>query len=406
MRAIYVDRHIPKMLLVKALKPVWSGVVYSPLSPSVFDTLPEPELPGTRWVRVRNRLCGICATDLSLLFVDANPTIAPAALPDAGRFYLGHEVVGDIVEAGDGVTRFNVGDRVIMDTRFQGATCLSQEIEPVCRHCEVGNYALCEKASAGHGPRGVGGGWGDGFTAHETELYAVPDDLTDEQAMMVEPIAVGMHAVLQHRPPDSGRALVLGCGSVGLNVLQSLRAVCHDCHITAMARYPHQVEMARTLGADEVIEDGDGYAATARITGASLYAGAFGNKMLLGGFDVVYDCVGSPTTLENSLRWARAGGTVVMVGIRLEPLKLDLNPIWYQEVDLVGLCGHGAESWNGTIQRTYDIVIEQLLRGNLTAESFITHRFPLEQWRDAIETAVDKRSGSIKVIFDYDNSRA
>lgn len=406
MRAVYVDRHIPKMLLVKALKPVWPDVVYSPLSPSALVDLPEPPLPGRRWVRVRNRLCGICATDLSLLFVEADPTIAPAALPDAGQFYLGHEVVGEIVEAGDGVTRFNVGDRVIMDTRFQGATCLSQEIEPACRHCTAGNYALCENASAGEGPRGVGGGWGDGFTAHETELYAVPDDLTDEQAMMIEPIAVGMRAVLQHRPPDSGQALVLGCGIVGLNVLQSLRAVCSDCHITAMARYPHQAAMARDLGADEVIEDGDGYAATARLTGASLYTGMFDNRMLLGGFDIVYDCVGSATTLENSLRWTRAGGKVVMVGITLRPLKVDLTPVWYQEVDLVGVCGHGAEMWNGTSRRTYDIVIEELRRGNLVAEALITHRFPLEQWRDAIETAMDKHSESIKVIFEYRKNRA
>lgn len=403
MRAICVDKHISKMLLVKALKPVWSNVVYSPLSPSAFVDLPEPALPGARWVRARNTLCGICASDLALLFVDADPAIAPAALPGTDRFYLGHEVVGEIIEVGSEITQFSVGDRVIMDTRFQGATCLSQEIEPVCRHCAAGNYALCENASAGKGSRGVGGGWGDGFTAHETELYAVPDDLTDEQGMMVEPIAVGMRAVLQHPPPESGHALVLGCGIVGLNVLQSLCAVHPDSQVTVMARYAHQREMARNLGADNVIEDGDGYTATARLTNASLYTGSFDNKMLLGGFDVVYDCVGSATTLENSLRWARAGGTVVMIGIKLKPLKLDLNPIWYQEVDLVGVYAHGAEPWNGATKRTYDVVVEQLRRGNLVAEPLITHRFPLEQWRTAIDTSLDKQSGAIKVIFEYDN---
>ena len=89
-------------------------------------------------MRVRNLQCGICASDLALLMAEADPTIAPAALPGNQRFYLGHEVVGEVVEVGEGVTTMRPGDRVIMDTRFQGATCLSQEIEPPCRHCAAG----------------------------------------------------------------------------------------------------------------------------------------------------------------------------------------------------------------------------------------------------------------------------
>ncbi|RME84481.1 MAG: hypothetical protein D6775_05350, partial [Caldilineae bacterium] len=174
MRAIYVDKDIPRMVVVKAIKPLWPGVVYSPLSPAHFADLPEPELPGARWIRVENILCGICATDLSLLNVSADPKIGPAALPGNRRFYLGHEVVSRVVEVGAGVTTLRPGDRVIMYTRFQGANCQSQEIHPPCRHCARGNYSLCENASLGVGPRGVGGGWGDGYTAHETEVMLVP----------------------------------------------------------------------------------------------------------------------------------------------------------------------------------------------------------------------------------------
>lgn len=401
MRAIYVDKHIPKVLFVKGLRRIWPEVVFSPLSPSRYADLPEPKLPGPRWIRVRNRMCGICATDLSLLFVEAEPTIAPAALPGTDRFYLGHEVVSDVIEVGSDVTRVAVGDRVIMDTRFQGATCLSQEIEPVCRYCAEGNHALCENASAGIGRRGVGGGWGDGYTAHETEVFPVPDALTDEQAMMVEPISIGMRAVLRRAPEVGQHALVVGCGIVGLNVIQCLRAVAPDCHVTAMARYPHQAEMARRLGADIVIDDVDAYPAVARITNARLYEGMFGNRMMLGGFDVVYDCVGSAETVEDSLRWTRAGGTVVVVGITMARLDLDLSPVWYQEVDLVGLRGHGAVAMDGETVHVYDVVIDGLCRGTLVAEELITHRFPLDRWREAIDTAEDKESGAVKVTFDY-----
>src|SRR5215831_13678928 len=159
MQTVYVDKALPKMLTVKAIKMIWPNVVFSPLSPSRYADIPEPLLPGARWVRVKNLQCGICATDLSLLFVDVSPRIAPAALPGTRRFYLGHEVVSQVTEAGPSVTRINVGDRVVMDTRFQGPTCLSQEIDRPCRHCNEGNFARCENASASLWPRGVGGGW-------------------------------------------------------------------------------------------------------------------------------------------------------------------------------------------------------------------------------------------------------
>jgi len=400
-RAIYVEKNIPRALIVKALKPIWPGVVFSPLSISRNEDVSEPELPGPRWVRVKNKQCGICASDLSLLFVDAEPSIAPLALPGYQRLYLGHEALGVVKEVGLEVTQVKVGDRVIMDSRFQGATCLSQEIDPPCPHCAAGNFIRCENASAGIGPRGVGGGWGDGFTAHETEIYPIPDDLTDDQAMMVEPISTGLRAALSRTPGPGGRALIVGSGIVGLNTLQCLRAVSPECHITILARHAHQAEMARRLGANEVVMDEDGYQATARITGAKLYEGMFGNRMLLGGFDVIYDCVGSAKTLQDSLRWARAGGAVVLVGVKLAPLKLDLTPVWHQEVELIGLLAHGAEPWEGQTRRTYDLVIELMRQGKLTADGLITHRFPISQWRQAVNTALDKRDGTIKVIFDY-----
>jgi L-iditol 2-dehydrogenase len=401
-RTIYVDKDIPRMLAVKAIRPLWPGVVFSAVSPGRYAEVPEPDLPGPRWVRLRNRQCGICATDLSLLFVDVDPGIAPAALPGHRRLYLGHEVVGHVTEVGPGVTRLRVGDRVIMDSRFQGATCLSQEIVPPCRHCAEGNRARCENASAGAGPRGVGGGWGDGYTAHETEVYPVPDDLSDDQAMMVEPLSIGLRAALRRAPGPGERALVLGSGTVGLNTLQAVRAVAPGCHVTAAARHPAQAQMARRLGADEVIEGEDGYQATARITGARLYRGPLGNRNLLGGFDVVYDCVGSARTLHDSLRWTRAGGTVVMVGIKLAPLRLDLSPLWHQEVHLTGVVGHGAEPWEGRPRHTYDVAIDLLRQGRLGIEGFLTHRFPLSRWRQAIAAAGDRRGGAIRVVLEGD----
>jgi threonine dehydrogenase-like Zn-dependent dehydrogenase len=402
MRTICFEKNIPKILLAKALQPIWPGVVYSPLWPSQFKELPDEPLPGRNWIRVRNRLCGICASDLHLFLAEVDPKLAGAALPGTDRIYLGHEVLGAVSEIGQGVTSLRMGDRVIMDSRaVMSPNCRSQELEQLCRHCHEGNPQRCENASLGQGPSGVGGGWGDSFTAHVTEVYPVPDEFDDETAMMIEPLAVGVHSALARLPHLDEQALVIGCGIVGLNVVQSVRALSPSCRITAMARYPQQIDMARQLGADDVISTGDLYEATARITGAKLYTGLFNNRMLLGGFDVVYDCVGSGQSVQDSLRWARAGGTVVLVGVSLERMRVDLSPVWYQEVDLIGTMAHGMEEWNGEHRSTYDLTCDLLRRDKLTTTGLITHTFRLESWPDAIRAALDKRTGAIKVVFDY-----
>ena len=399
MRTICLSKDLVRILASRLLQPVWPGVVFSPLSPTRLMDIPEPPLPGPRWVRLRNRLCGICASDLHLLLIEGSLRASPIALPGTERAYLGHEVVSEVAEVGPGVTTLQVGDRVIMDTGI-GANCLTQEIAPPCRHCQEGNYALCENASLGRGPSGVGGGWGDGYVAHESGVYRVTDELDDETAVMVEPLSVGVRAALRRLPQPGERALVIGSGTIGLAVIAALRALSPHAQITAMARYPQQVEMALKLGADGVIGREDPYAATAEITGGKLYTGLLGNRMILGGFDVIYDCVGSAQTVQDSLRWARAGGTVVLAGVSFNLLKVDLTPIWYQEVDLVGLLAHGMEVWEGGRRPTYDLTLELLRAGRLPTAGMITHRFPLERWPAAARTARDKRSGAIKVVLD------
>lgn len=401
MRTIYVDKNIPRILAVKLLRPLWPDFIWSPLSPAKVTDLPEPELSGAKWLRVRNIQCGICATDLSLLFMEADIAIAPAALPGNARFYLGHEVVGEVIEIGSEVTRYKVGDRVVMGSRLAGPNCYTQEIDPPCIHCARGQTRLCENASLGLSPTGVGGGWGDGYIAHETEVWPIPNTLDDDQAILIEPMAVAVHGVLRNPPKTGEHVLIIGAGIIGLLTTQVAKIMAPGCHLTVLARHPHQAEMARRLGADEAIIEGDLYADIARITGAHHYRAPLHRGMLLGGFEVIYDCVGNAQTVTDGLRWARAGGAVVLVGINLNRMKVDLNPVWYQEVNLIGSHTFGMEDWQGSRIPTFDIVIQLLNEGMFSTDGLITHRFPFKEYRQAIATHRDKRTGSIKVVFTY-----
>ena len=135
---------------------------------------------------MRNRQCGICTTDLTIFFVDIDPRVAPAALPGINRVYLGHEAVGVVAEVGSEVERFTVGDRVVMEARPWGSpNCFTQELETPCEYCSRGDTRLCLNSSLRMGPEGAGGGLADSYTAHESEVWPVPDDISDDQASLI-----------------------------------------------------------------------------------------------------------------------------------------------------------------------------------------------------------------------------
>lgn len=405
MRTLVLDVSMPRLVPTRLLGRLWPGAYFTRAAPLREVELPDPPLPtghGSGWVRVQNRLCGICGSDLHQVFVDAGLDVAPVALPSHRRIYLGHEMVGEVVEVSPGVTAFREGERVIRwgradDCRARGGTHL-------CPACRRGHRVLCECASEPKEHEPIGGGFGDTFITPASTLLAVPDALADEQAIFAEPAAVAIHAAWR-RPPRAGeRVLVLGCGTIGYLLIQVLRMLQPACQIAALAQFPWQAELARAYGAEQVLLTGDdGFVQTARLTGARLYEGRRDNRMLLGGFDLVFDVVGIEATLNNALRWARARGTVVLVGVNLHRMTLDVTPVWYQEVDLLGAVGHDVVTWRGEDLSTFELAMRWMAEDRLHTADLLTHRFPLGAYRQAFKVAGDKaRYRSIKVALEME----
>jgi NADPH:quinone reductase-like Zn-dependent oxidoreductase len=239
---------------------------------------------------------------------------------------------------------------------------------------------------------------------HEQQLFRVPAGISDMQAVLLEPSAVALHAVLRRVPKPGDRVLIIGAGTIGQLILQVVRVLAPEAEVCVLARHPFQVERAARMGA-QIIYPQDSYQEVQRATGAQLYKGILGNQMLLGGYDVIYDTVGSKRTTHNSLRWARADATVVMVGLSLHRMLIDLTPIWYQEINLIGTLGHGIESWPiGTSEKrpTFEIAAEMIENRQIFPDKLITHSFSLSSYRNALLAAADKgHNRAIKVIFDY-----
>ena len=397
MKALYVDNRLDKILALKATSRINRMAALGPLSPLRYAKVPEPDLPGPNWLKVRNISCGLCGTDIHLVFMDMDPKCFPAALPGLPRIYLGHEVVGEVTQVGAGVDTVSPGDRVAL--RVDWPSCFQMELMPPCRQCADGSYMLCERLGVKELPRDTGGGFSPWMVLHKSQPFVVPAQLGLEDALLIEPTAVAVHSVNRAELKASDRILVIGAGTIGLLLVAVLRRKFPDAIIECLARHPYQQALAERMGATVVSSEGNLYARIAQRTGARHIRGYLGNEILLGGYDVIFDSVGNDRTLQDGLRWVKGGGQLVLVGINFAPGKIDYTPIWNQEISVLGVNSHGTEA-DG--RDSFEYAAELLLKGLVTPADFITHRFPMKHYKKAIKTFLDKKqSRAVKIVLDH-----
>ncbi len=398
MKALFFENRPGKVMALKVAERLFRYAALGPLSPLRYAEVPEPAIPNERWLKVRNIQCGLCGTDLHFMFMDLDPKCFSAAVPGIHRKFLGHELVGEVAQAGSEVEGLAAGDRVVL--RIDWPSCFQMEHAPPCPQCARGNYMLCENLGRGSLPlRDTGGGFSPYMVMHRTQPFRVPPALSNDAAVLIEPLASAAHGVLKAPPRPGERVLVIGGGAIGLLAVVALRRVAPDAAVHCLARYPFQARVAAKYGA-AVIEEGPGlYRRVAETAGARYVRGHFGNEILLGGFDRIYDTVGSDATLQHALRWARGGGAIVLVGINFKPGRVDYSPIWSQEVQVSGINCHASEADGRT---SFDIAADMLLTNAVDPADIITHRFPMARYKDAAKAFLHKgRTGAIKIVLEH-----
>lgn len=372
---------------------------------------PLPPLPGPDWVRIRPLLAGICGSDTSLITGRASPILSPFASFPA---ILGHEVVGVVEEAGSAVAEWD-GARVVVDPII---SCFVRGLEP-CQACRDGLPALCRHAADGSlSPgmligycRDLPGAWSESMLAHRSQLHRVPDGVSDEAAVLVEPLACSLHAVLGARPAAAEKVLVVGGGTIGLGVLIALRLLDPEADVTVVVRHAGQSLLAERLGASRVVVDrgGDGpLRAAVEVTGARAHRPIVGDAVLTGGFDLVFDGVGSRASVDASLRVTAPRGRLVLLGTAGELPHLDLTLAWARELRVIGSYVYGREASLPGAPHTFDFLLERLAgQGAPPVAGLVTHRFGLDQWRQAMRVATGRgRHASVKVVFDHASAYA
>ena len=397
MLALRYSKSIPRYLLMRAGAKRIRGLETGRFSPLQLEEIPEPDLPTSEWVRVKPLLSGICGSDLGTLTSENSPYFSPITSPP---FVLGHEVVGVVAED-SGI--FRAGERVVLEPALG---CAVRGIELPCRYCAAGDHALCVNVAKGTIAPGIqtgfcrdtGGGWSEGtLVAHLSQLHRVPEDVPDEAAVAIEPLACAVHAALRGDPDET--ALVIGAGSVGLFVVAALRQLARARRIICVAKHERQRKEALRLGADEVVHPEETYRTLPAMLGTESYEPEIGKPVVMGGADRVFECVGSAGTMEDAVRLTRPGGEVTLVGMPSARSCLDLTALWYKELNLAGSYAYGVEVYEGEKIRTFELALR--IAPEVRLETMVGPRFGLRRYREAIAAARSSgRNGHVKVVFD------
>jgi threonine dehydrogenase-like Zn-dependent dehydrogenase len=407
MKAIVFENSMPRTAATKLLGTLSPRFFVSGLAPLALKDIPDPT-PRPDWVTIRTVLCGLCGSDYKQVFLKGrydNPMTALISFPQV----LGHEVVGYIEAVGPAVRARRRGERVVLNPWL---SCAPRGITPPCEWCARGEYAQCANFARGALAPGIHhgnssdatGGFAQLVPAHESQCIPVPDDIGFEAAVLADPFSVSLHATLHHPPPARGTVLVYGCGTLGLLNVAILRALYPEVRVLAVARFPHQQRLAEQFGAAHVIpwRPTDGIIrGVSELLHADVLTPWYGQPMLNGGVDVVYDSVGSHESLEVSVRITRSRGRIVVTGVEM-PKQFEWTPLYFKEIALIGSNAFAVEELDGRRQHAMQWYFEFIQHQRLDVTPIITHRYRLEAYRDAFMTCWDQgRSGAVKVLFEF-----
>ncbi len=389
MKALQVSRKIARLGLARMASAV-SPSAAAKVGPIKLVSIDPPAPLGEGWHIVKTRLSGICGSDLSTIEGHASTYFDDLV---SFPFTPGHEVVGELSD----------GTRVA--------------IEPVLGHAARGFPLPFPDAAPGDGDdyahlalgpleagiqtgfcHSTGGGWSTFFQAHSSQLHHVPDSLSDEAAVMIEPAAGGIHTALMCwksiATVEQPVIAVLGAGTMGLCAIAGLRRHIPGAHIIVGARYPHQQSYARAFGADEVVAPAELARAVRRTVGCHVIG-----DYLSGGAHVTIDAVGNSGSIESCLQITKPRGTVILMGMPAE-VTVDLTGLWHRETTISGSYTYGTETLpDGSSARTFDLAIAMVAEFDMGR--LISAAYPLEQFEDAIaHAAAAGRRGAVKVVFD------
>jgi len=336
-----------------------------------LEIVPTPRAEGDD-VIVKVEACGICAGDIkafggapSFWGGEGNPPYIKAPV------IPGHEFVGTVVEVGPDQKEFKVGDRVV-----------SEQIVPCweCRFCKSGKYWMCQKHDVYGFQNNVNGGMAEYMRfPHGSLNYKIPDDMPIEQALLIEPYACSKHCVDRANISNEDFVVLSGAGPLGLGMVGLIRKR-NPATFVVLDLNDHRLELAKKFGADIVMNPKEENVVAKILEMTDGY-----------GCDVYIEATGHPSSVNQGLEMIRKLGRFVEFSVFKDLVTADWSIISdRKELDLLG--SH-LSPW------CFEPVIKWIYDGSLPTEGVVTHKFALDDWKKAFETAATAADNAIKVAL-------
>ena len=330
-------------------------------SPGVieFNEVPVPE-PKSNEVLVKIMNIGICGSDIHVNHGEHPFTSYPVT--------QGHEVSGEVVKMGEKVSEFAVGQKV---------TIQPQVVCGKCYPCRNGKYNLCEELKVmGFQTTGMASHY---FAVDADKVTALPDDMSFEEGAMIEPLAVAVHAVRQAGDVKGKKIVVLGAGPIGILIAQVAKGMdAESVMITDLSDL--RLNLAEECGIDYCVNTGE-------VDLGDAIAEHFGPDKA----DIIYECAGNNVTINQAIKHARKGSTIILVSVFSGMATVDLAVLNDHELDLNSSMMYRNED--------YLKAIELVNEGKIKLNPLISKQFKFKEFKDAYEYIDANRESTMKVLI-------
>lgn len=329
-----------------------------------FDTVPVPET-GANQVLVKIKRIGVCGSDIHVYHGKHPYTSYPVT--------QGHEVSGRIEALGEGVEGLHVGQKVTIEP---------QVVCGKCHPCTHGKYNLCESLKVmGFQTTGTASEY---FAVDKEKITPLPDEMSYDEGAMIEPLAVTVHAAKRAGDVKGLNVCVLGCGPIGILLVQTLKAM-GAAKVLATDVSDYRLSLAKECGADVVVNTKNADFGKAMLE-------TFGPDKA----DIIYDCAGNDITMDQAIQNARKGSVIILVAVYAGMAHCDLAKLNDSELDL-----------NTTMMYRHEDYVEAIRlvnEGKIRLKPLMSKHFAFEDYLDAYKYIDSNRETTMKVIVDVDPS--
>ncbi len=339
-----------------------AAVIDKPYSIELLEVEP-PSIRQEDQVKIKVIVTGICGSEIHA-YHGTHPFRIPPVIS-------GHEFAGVIVETGKNVSRFSVGDRVTVEPHFGCGEC---------RLCKSGRYNICQDKKV-LGTQEWTGSFGEYVVVPESTVVKLPDDVSFEQGALIEPLAVGIHAVRKAGVGLGSKIAILGAGPIGLGLLLAAKnsgatkifitdALDYNLDIAKQLGATHTINTLKENAVDSVLEETNGE-----------------------GADIVFLAVGVESVLNDSLRMVKRGGKVSEVALFGKKPVIEISFIQNKEIKIEGCNMYTLED--------FDTAAEAIAANMFDTDLLISKVYPIEEVKNAMRTVDEKLENVVKVLLTF-----